>query len=87
MQIQLKECSGEQKIVIKAGVPLEQAYAGKTMSLEELIVEGNNTVATMIDSSKKQTRLLSPFTQDMIRVKNIICSYLLLKIRMDMVII
>ncbi|MEI3302555.1 MAG: hypothetical protein V8R94_02925 [Lachnospiraceae bacterium] len=58
LQIQLKECSGEQKIVIKAGVPLEQAYAGKTMSLEELIVEGNNTVATMIDSSKKADEII-----------------------------
>ncbi len=52
LKIQLKECSGEQKIVIKTGTPIESTYAGKTMSLEELIVNYNNTAATMINSSK-----------------------------------
>lgn len=58
LQIQLKECSGEQKIVIKMGMPIESAYAGKTMSLEELIVNYNNIVATMVNASKKADEII-----------------------------
>ena len=58
LQIQLKECGGEQKIVIKTGTPIEQKYAGKKMSLEELIVNHNNTAATMINSSKKANEII-----------------------------
>ena len=58
LQIQLKECSGEKKIVIKTGIPIESTYAGKTMSLEELIVNYNNTFASMVNSSKKANEII-----------------------------
>ncbi|MCI7211757.1 MAG: C-type lectin domain-containing protein [Ruminococcus bromii] len=58
LNVRMDEYSGEKRIVIKTGTPIEYSKAGKETDLSSLIVEKNNTALTLVESQKKADEII-----------------------------
>ncbi len=69
LQVDLYECGGEYKTVIRTGTPIEFNYAGKDTTLSSLIVEKNNTPLTAIESSKRADEMIKSMYPELDKTK------------------
>lgn len=53
LDVRMDEYNGEKRIVIRTGVPIEFAKAGKETTLSSLIVEKENTALSLVESDKR----------------------------------
>lgn len=58
LNVRMDEYSGEKRIIIKTGTPIEYSKAGKETDLSSLIVEKNNTALTLVESQKKADEMI-----------------------------
>lgn len=53
LDVRMDEYNGEKRMVIRTGVPIEFAKAGKETTLSSLIVEKENTALSLVESDKR----------------------------------
>lgn len=71
LHVELKKYQGEQKIVISTGSPIEEAHAGKSLTLEEILVKNDkDNSAAVVFASEKANEIIKNLYPDLDPNKN-----------------